>query len=109
MRVLVTGGAGFIGSHVVERLLAAGDEVAALDNLSTGRRENLPPGVRLFLTDLRDRDATLRALDDFRPEVVNHQAAQASVPVSLREPRFDAEVNLLGGIHLLDACVSTGV
>jgi UDP-glucose 4-epimerase len=109
MRVLVTGGAGFIGSHVVERLLAAGDEVAVLDNLSTGRRENLRPGVRFYLTDLRDRDATLKALEDFRPEAVSHQAAQASVVVSLREPRKDAEVNLLGGIHLLDACVATGV
>jgi UDP-glucose 4-epimerase len=109
MRVLVTGGAGFIGSHVVERLLGAGDEVAVLDNLSTGRRENLRPGVRFFLTDLRDREATLRALEDFRPDAVNHHAAQASVSVSVREPRLDAEVNLLGGIHLLDACVSTGV
>jgi UDP-glucose 4-epimerase len=109
MRVLVTGGAGFIGSHVVERLLAAGDEVAVLDNLSTGRRENLRPGVRFYLTDLRDRDATLKALEDFRPQAVSHQAAQASVVVSLREPQKDAEVNLLGGIHLLDACVATGV
>jgi UDP-glucose 4-epimerase len=109
MRVLVTGGAGFIGSHVVERLLAAGDEVAVLDNLSTGRRENLRPGARFYLTDLRDREATLKALEDFRPDAVSHQAAQASVVVSLREPRKDAEVNLLGGIHLLDACVATGV
>jgi UDP-glucose 4-epimerase len=109
VRVLVTGGAGFIGSHVVERLLAAGDEVAVLDNLSTGRRENLVPGARFYLTDLRDRDGTLRALEDFRPEAVCHQAAQASVVASLREPRVDAEVNLLGGIHLLDACVATGV
>jgi UDP-glucose 4-epimerase len=106
---LVTGGAGFIGSHVVERLLAAGDEVAVLDNLSTGRRENLVAGARFYLTDLRDREATLRALEDFRPEAVCHQAAQASVVASLREPRVDAEVNLLGGIHLLDACVATGV
>jgi UDP-glucose 4-epimerase len=109
LRVLVTGGAGFIGSHVVERLLAAGDEVAVLDNLSTGRRENLPPGVRFYLTDVRDREATLRALQDFRPEAVSHQAAQASVVVSLREPRLDAEVNLLGGLSVLDACVATGV
>jgi len=109
MRVLVTGGAGFIGSHVVERLLGRGDEVAVLDNLSTGRRENLAPSVRFYLTDLRDREGTLAALRDFRPEAVSHQAAQASVVVSVREPRLDAEVNLMGGINLLDACVATNV
>ena len=109
MRVLVTGGAGFIGSHVVERLVAAGAEVAVLDNLSTGRRENVPAKVRFYDADLRDREATRRALDDFRPEAVNHQAAQASVVVSLREPHLDAEVNLLGGLNLLDACVANGV
>jgi len=108
MRVLVTGGAGFIGSHIAERLLAAGEEVAVLDNLSTGRRENVPPGVRFYLTDLRERQATLRALDDFRPDAVCHQAAQASVVVSVRDPRLDADVNLMGGLNLLDACVATG-
>ncbi len=109
MRVLVTGGAGFIGSHIVERLLAAGDDVAVLDNLSTGRRENIPPGARFFHVDLRDREATLRALADFRPDAVSHQAAQASVVVSIREPRLDADVNLIGGLNLLDACVETKV
>jgi UDP-glucose 4-epimerase len=109
MRVLVTGGAGFIGSHVVERLLAAGAEVAVLDNLSTGRRENVSARVKFYELDLRDREATRRAVEDFRPEAVNHQAAQASVVVSLREPRLDAEVNLMGGLNLLDACVATGV
>jgi UDP-glucose 4-epimerase len=109
MRVLVTGGAGFIGSHVVERLLAAGNEVAVLDNLSTGRRENVPAGVRLYEIDVRDRDAVRRALEEFRPQAVNHQAAQASVVVSLRDTRLDAEVNLLGGLNVLDASVATGV
>jgi UDP-glucose 4-epimerase len=65
--------------------------------------------VRFYLTDLRDREATLRAFQDFRPEVVSHQAAQASVVVSLREPRLDAEINMLGGLNVLDACVATGV
>ncbi|HSU40461.1 MAG TPA: NAD-dependent epimerase/dehydratase family protein, partial [Polyangiaceae bacterium] len=106
MRVLVTGGAGFIGSHVVERLLAAGNEVAVLDNLSTGRRENVPAGVRLYEIDVRDRDAVHRVLEEFRPQAVNHQAAQASVVVSLRDTRLDAEVNLLGGLNVLDASVA---
>jgi UDP-glucose 4-epimerase len=109
MRVLVTGGAGFIGSHVVERLLAAGDEVAVLDNLSTGRRENVPAAVRFYETDLRDRAGTFGALADFRPDAVNHQAAQASVVVSVRDPRLDADVNLIGGLNLLDACVESEV
>jgi UDP-glucose 4-epimerase len=108
MRVLISGGAGFIGSHIVAQALAAGFEVAVLDNLSTGKRENLPAGVRLLTVDLRDRDATLAALRDFGPELVSHQAAQASVPVSMKDPRFDAEVNVIGGINLLDACTAPG-
>jgi UDP-glucose 4-epimerase len=108
MRVLVTGGAGFIGSHVVEHSLAAGFEVAVLDNLSSGKRENVPSGVQLFTVDLRDRDATLKAVADFAPELVSHQAAQASVPASIKDPRFDAEVNIIGGINLLDACTAAG-
>jgi len=107
MRVLVTGGAGFIGSHVATGALAAGFEVAVLDNFSTGKRANLPPGVRIFEADLRDREATRRALAEFQPERVSHQAAQASVAVSVRDPRFDAEVNIIGGLNLLDACTAT--
>jgi UDP-glucose 4-epimerase len=108
MRVLVTGGAGFIGSHVVEGALAAGYEVAVLDDFSTGKRQNLPAGVRAFTVDLRDRSATLRAVADFQPELVSHQAAQASVAVSVRNPHLDAEINVLGGLNLLDACTAAG-
>lgn len=104
VRVLVTGGAGFIGSHITDALLAQGHEVAVLDNFSTGRRENVPQGVQLFEVDLRDRAATFRALADFRPDAVSHQAAQASVAISVRDPHFDAEVNVIGGLNLLDAC-----
>ena len=104
MRVMVTGGAGFIGSHIVSGALAAGHDVAVLDNFSTGNPANVPAGVRVFEVDLRDRDATFRALAEFEPELVSHQAAQASVAVSMRDPRFDAEVNVIGGLNLLDAC-----
>src|SRR4051794_27324223 len=98
MKVLVTGGAGFIGSHVAEQLLGLGHEVAVLDNLSTGKRGNVPSGARSYVVDLRDRDALFAALRDFRPEAVSHQAAQASVVASLRDPRTDADVNFIGGI-----------
>ncbi|HWA75143.1 MAG TPA: NAD-dependent epimerase/dehydratase family protein [Polyangiaceae bacterium] len=109
MRVLVTGGAGFIGSHVVDALLAQGHEVSVLDNLSSGRRENVPAGVKLYEIDLRDRAATARAVLDFRPGAVSHQAAQASVAISVRDPHLDADVNVLGGLNLLDACTASGV
>jgi UDP-glucose 4-epimerase len=109
VRVLVTGGAGFIGSHIVDALLADGHEVAVIDNLSSGRRENLSANVRFYELDLRDREATQRALLEFRPDAVSHQAAQASVSVSVREPHRDAEVNVLGGLSLLDACTQPGV
>jgi len=109
MRVLVTGGAGFIGSHVVHGALAEGHEVAVLDNLSSGKRSNLPAGVPLFEVDLRNRSAVREALAGFKPDLVSHQGAQISVAVSVREPYLDGEVNVLGGINLLDACVALKV
>jgi len=109
MRVLVTGGAGFIGSHVVEGALADGHEVAVLDNLSSGKRSNLPQGVALFQVDVRDRSAVRETLAAFKPELVSHQAAQISVAVSVRQPYLDGEVNVLGGINVLDACVASKV
>lgn len=109
MRILITGGAGFIGSHVAAAALAEGHEVAVLDDLSTGKAENVPPNAHWYEVDLRDRGATERALQDFRPDAISHQAAQASVSVSMRDPSLDAEVNVLGGIHLADACARLGV
>jgi UDP-glucose 4-epimerase len=109
VRVLVTGGAGFIGSHVADALLAAGHEVAVLDNLSTGKRVNVPTPARFYELDLEHADATLAALCDFRPEVVSHHAAQASVSVSMRDPVRDARINVLGGLNLLQACADSRV
>ena len=109
MKLLVTGGAGFIGSHIVEQALEADHEVGVLDNLSTGKKDNVPKDARFFHVDLRDRDATAQAVADFKPDVVSHQAAQASVSVSVRDPALDAEVNILGSIHLLEASISCGV
>ena len=109
MRVLVTGGAGFIGSHVADELVTRGHDVAVLDDLSSGRRENVPAKAHFEQIDLRDRDAVTRFVADARPEAVSHQAAQVSVAVSVREPIVDAQVNVIGGLNLLEACRSAGV
>jgi UDP-glucose 4-epimerase len=101
VRVVVTGGAGFIGSHVVDALLARGDEVWVVDSLATGKRENVAPGARIEVRDVRD------PLDDLfaeaRPEVVFHLAAQADVRVSVEKPLEDADVNVLGTVRVLEA------
>ena len=109
MRILVTGGAGFIGSHVVDAYVSAGHEVAVIDNFSTGREANLNPRARVFRIDVRDQPEVERAFVSFRPDVVNHHAAQAEVPRSVKDPAFDASVNIIGGIHLLKAAVDHGV
>jgi UDP-glucose 4-epimerase len=100
VRVIVTGGAGFIGSHVVDALVARGDEVAVVDSLVHGRRENVSAGAELHVRDIRE------PLDDLfaaaRPEVVVHLAAQADVRVSVESPVEDAEVNVLGTIRILE-------
>ncbi|MFO0977099.1 MAG: SDR family NAD(P)-dependent oxidoreductase [Planctomycetaceae bacterium] len=105
MRLLITGGAGFIGSHIAERALAKGWQVAVLDDLSSGRRENVPANATFFQADIRNRDAVLDAFRSFKPECVSHQAAQASVSVSVREPQRDAEINIIGSINVMEACV----
>lgn len=106
MRILVTGGAGFIGSHVVDAYLAAGHEVAVADNLSLiggGQRTNVPPQARFYEIDIRS-EALPEVFAEFRPEVVNHHAAQAAVKISMDDPAYDAEVNVLGLINVLRAC-----
>jgi UDP-glucose 4-epimerase len=107
MRVLLTGGAGFIGSHVAEHLLARGHEVVVVDDLSSGKRENVPEGASFFEEDVRC--GCEGVLQEFRPEVLCHQAAQMDVRRSVREPDFDAAVNILGTIRLLQNCVKYGV
>jgi UDP-glucose 4-epimerase len=108
VRVLVTGGAGFIGSHVVDRLLADGHAVDVVDNLTTGRPEQIHRAARLHVCDLRDA-----RLDDViaaaRAETVVHIAAQTAVSRSVADPRFDASVNVLGTVALLEACRHAGV
>lgn len=100
MRAIVTGGAGFIGSNVADALLARGDEVHILDDLSKGSRENLQAAAELHVADIRDPDGVF---DAARPEVVFHLAAQADVRVSVADPALDAGVNVLGTIRVLEA------
>ena len=108
MDVLVTGGAGFIGSHVVDAMVARGHQVTVIDNLSTGKRANLSTEVSLVEVDLRsdDLDAVFKRV---RPQAVFHLAAQASVPNSVADPATDAEINILGTINLLERCRDAGV
>jgi len=107
-KILITGGAGFIGSHVAEAFLLAGWDVAALDDLSSGKRENLPAGVRLYPCDVRSA-AAAEAVERERPDVLCHHAAQIDVRRSMADPRHDVDVNLGGLLNLLQAAVRAGV
>jgi len=107
MRILVTGGAGFIGSHVVESYQRDGHEVAVLDDLSSGKRENLASGTPLFEGKIEDLEFVQKTFKEFRPDVVNHHAAQVSVVVSTKNIPVDASINILGTITLLEAIKDT--
>jgi UDP-glucose 4-epimerase len=109
VRILVTGGAGFIGSHVVDAYLSAGHEVAILDNFSTGQVGNVNPAAAVHRVDLRDQPEVEKTVSGFRPELVNHHAAQSEVPKSVADPAFDAQVNIVGALNLLKACADHGV
>jgi UDP-glucose 4-epimerase len=108
VKILVTGGAGFIGSHVVDAFLAAGHDVAVLDNLTTGDARNVNPRARLHSMDLRSARLA-EVFEAERPDVVAHLAAQASVGRSVTDPIFDASVNVVGGLSLLECCRRYGV
>ncbi|CAH0118476.1 UDP-glucose 4-epimerase [Paenibacillus sp. CECT 9249] len=108
MRAVVTGGAGFIGSYLVESLLAQGDEVHVIDNLSTGSLANVPGAAEFYEADVRFEQAS-QTIAQIRPEIVYHLAAQADVQTSVRDPFLDAHVNALGTVNLLQACVKAGV
>ena len=104
MKVLVTGGAGFIGSHVVDKMLEAGHDVVIVDNLSTGRKENLNPNAKFYQVDIRSPELR-EVFEKERPEVISHHAAQIDVRKSVNDPLFDADVNILGSIKLAQLAV----
>lgn len=109
MKILITGGAGFIGSHVAEACLAAGHDVTVLDNLSTGKRENIPKGVRFVEADLTGSGWESIFTERGGFDVVDHHAAQIDVRKSVKDPVEDARINILGTLNLLENCRKQGV
>ena len=109
MRVLVTGGAGFIGSHIVDGLVTEGHTVFVIDNLSEGDRSSLNPAARFFNVSINDASGLQRAFAEASPDVVSHHAAQISVRNSMSDPARDAEVNIIGSLNVLQCCVAHGV
>jgi UDP-glucose 4-epimerase len=107
MKILVTGGAGFIGSNVVDGYIEDGHEVSVIDNLFTGKKENINPSAKFYDADIRSDDIEL-IFDTERPDVLNHHAAQMSVPASVEDPGYDADVNVLGLLNLLECARKYG-
>ncbi len=104
MKILVTGGAGFIASHIVDKYIELGHDVVVIDNLSSGFKHNVNPKAKFYEVDIRSKELE-QIFKDEKPEIVNHHAAQISVPVSVKEPEFDAEVNAVGFLNILQNCV----
>jgi UDP-glucose 4-epimerase len=107
-RILITGGAGFIGSQVADACVAGGHEVMVIDDLSSGKKEYVPDSARFVLCDVGS-DTAVEAVKTFRPEVIDHHAAQINVRASVADPMFDARVNIMGSIRLLEAARQHGV
>ena len=108
MKILVTGGAGFIGSHVVDAYINAGHQVVIVDNLSTGRESNLNPDAKFYHLDIRD-PSLREVFEAEQPQIVNHHAAQIDVRRSVDDPQFDADVNVLGSIKVAQLAIEFGV
>jgi UDP-glucose 4-epimerase len=112
VRIIVTGGAGFIGSHIVDTYLAEGHEVLIVDSLwehGGGRRANIPERASFVHMDIRDDEAVARVFSEFKPEIVSHHAAQHSVAISSRDPIYDANVNVIGLLNVLENSVRNNV
>jgi UDP-glucose 4-epimerase len=109
MKILLTGAAGFIGSWVADAYIKEGHEVLILDNLSSGKKENIPADALFIEGDIRDENIVRSIFADFRPDIVNHHAAQIDVRKSVEDPAYDASVNIIGTLRLLESSVRGGV
>ncbi len=107
-KILVTGGAGFIGSHVADAYVAAGHEVVILDNLSTGKSDYVNPKARFIEADITDREKIKLILEEVRPEIINHHAAHIQVGYSVENPHFDAQANIFGVLNIMEAARNLG-
>jgi UDP-glucose 4-epimerase len=108
MKIVVTGGAGFIASHIADAYINRGHEVYVIDDLSTGQKRNLNPSAKIYTVDIADPKAA-RLIPEIKPDVLNHHAAQMDVRRSVADPTFDARINIIGFINLLEACKDAGV
>ena len=108
MKILVTGGAGFIGSNVVDGYIKEGHEVVVVDNLVSGKKENINPKAKFYQLDIRSAEVK-DVIEREKPEIINHHAAQISVPDSVKDPIYDADVNIKGFLNILEAAVKHGV
>ncbi|MER3445560.1 MAG: UDP-glucose 4-epimerase [Candidatus Dadabacteria bacterium] len=109
MKILITGGAGFIGSYVADAFIREGHRVLILDNLFTGIEENIPEEADFIKCDIRERKPLERVFSDFKPDIVNHHAAQINVRQSVEDPAFDAEINIIGTLNLLELSIKHGI
>jgi len=109
MKILVTGGAGFIGSHVVDAYIDAGHEVVVIDNLSTGKKENVNENAGFYKADITDAEELKSIFAKEKPEIVNHHAAQVDVTVSIMNVKKDMNINIAGTINLLQMSKEYGI
>lgn len=109
MKIIVTGGAGFIGSHIVDAYVKAGHKVAVIDNLSTGKREFINPKAKFIHSDIKNQKQIAQIIQFEKPQIINHHAAQISVRDSVRNPQNDVRINILGLLNIMDAVKTTGV
>lgn len=109
MKILVTGGAGFIGSWVADTFLKQGHEIVIVDDLSTGREENLPTEAKFINCDIRDFEKIEKIISEFKPDIIDHHAAQIDVRKSVDNPMHDAEINIIGTLHLIESAMRNDV
>jgi UDP-glucose 4-epimerase len=113
MNILITGGAGFIGSHLVDTCIASGHTVAIIDNFSTGQKDNIEEALQsrkatLHTLDITSKDSLLPVFEAFKPDVVYHLAAQINVRASMQDPIQDAQINIIGGLNILECMRMVG-